>query len=638
MDRKDLLRHPFDKKAKLIEIGASYNPIIPKSEGWNTVIIDHADQKTLRQKYAGETAERIESVDYVWTTGGLDDLIPVSKHGTFDGLIASHVGEHMPDLIGFLLAMDRVLAPHAIIALALPDLRSCFDFFRPRSTTGDLLDARGRVRHRRGKIFDNLAYYCNRNGMGGWTYGLSPEQGGPFTLANRLQDAWQQYQAISEESSDPYHDTHGWCFTPSSFHLNIVELHAMDVIPWSVSRLDQSGGIEFYVWLERRRMKPVDLEDLRLRLLTETINEAAEQLTQLKSLSSRPRMVEPGVKSSIPTVAAIVPLYNGAAFIERALNSILTQTVRPRELFVIDDGSTDNGSEVVREYMSRVDLHDIDFHLLHKDNGGQSSARNLGAASATSDLLAFLDQDDEWYPQHIEKLQIPFIDQPPGPPLGWAYSNLDHADVSGRVLHRNWLPSNEHPKRDLFSCISRDMFVLPSASLISRAAFNEVGGFDIELSGYEDDDLFSRMFQLYSNIFINEPLSKWCIHHTSSSYSYRMRRSRDRYCQKLLAAFPDNPQQSIFYARDLILPRFYPQALSELQAALQSGDYSRIAETHQGLRHLLHHASRRGIHNIMSASKARRLSRLLKIITPEYAPYFYNVRRVMRPLARRVLL
>ena len=81
-------------------------------------------------------------------------------------------------------------------------------------------------------------------------------------------------------------------------------------------------------------------------------------------------------------------------------------------------------------------------------------------------------------------------------PLGWAYSNLDHVDVSGRMMTRSVLdtvPNAQHPKRDVLHCLGCDMFVLPGASIISRSAFDSVVGFDEQFVGYEDDDLFLRL-------------------------------------------------------------------------------------------------------------------------------------------------
>ena len=181
----------------------------------------------------------------------------------------------------------------------------------------------------------------------------------------------------------------------------------------------------------------------------------------------------PGAGSEL-LIAAVIPLYNGAAFIEQALRSVLEQTRPAAEIIVVDDGSTDDGAAIV-ERIAR----DHPIRLLRKQNGGQSSARNFGIAHANGDLIALLDQDDVWYPNHLERLIAPFL-EPRTTELGWVYSNLDEIDVHGNVVFRSFLSTMDvdHPKRDLLSCLRANMFVVPSASLFSRRAFNAVGGFD----------------------------------------------------------------------------------------------------------------------------------------------------------------
>ena len=111
----------------------------------------------------------------------------------------------------------------------------------------------------------------------------------------------------------------------------------------------------------------------------------------------------------------IIPLYNGSKYIETALRSVLTQTFPPKEIIIIDDGSTDNGVDVVKAMAER---HPI--MVLSKPNGGQSSARNLGVTHSTGEFIALLDQDDSWYPQHLEELIRPFLEPSAGPELGWS--------------------------------------------------------------------------------------------------------------------------------------------------------------------------------------------------------------------------
>jgi glycosyltransferase involved in cell wall biosynthesis len=267
------------------------------------------------------------------------------------------------------------------------------------------------------------------------------------------------------------------------------------------------------------------------------------------------------------SIAAIIPLYNGSKYIEDALRSVWEQTLPVNEVIVVDDGSTDDGPKLV-ERLAR----EGPITFLQKSNGGQSSARNYGVANSRSALIAFLDQDDLWYQNHIEELVKPFRRQR-GLPLGWVYSDLDEVDERRRMVRRCFLSSfqNEHPKRTLVGCLSKDMFILPSASLISRSAFEKIGGFDERLSGYEDDDLFLRMFREgFDNIYLNKPLSQWRMHAGSTSYTDRMSRSRLIYIQKLLADYPDDVHRGHRYRAHLIAPRFVHCILSQYLWAVRT--------------------------------------------------------------------
>jgi len=269
-----------------------------------------------------------------------------------------------------------------------------------------------------------------------------------------------------------------------------------------------------------------------------------------------------------PKITAIIPLFNGARTIEQALRSVFRQTQPAHEVIVVDDGSADAGPDIVQRLAAEHPLV-----LLRQPNSGQSAARNAGARHATGELLALLDQDDVWYPNHLAELGKPFHGKRPVP-LGWAYSNLDEIDGDGRLVVRYALDActTPHPKRSLFTMLKEDMFILPSATVLSRAAFDAVGGFDETLSGYEDDDLFLRLFQAgYDNVYIPEPLSQWRISSASASYSPRMARSRMVFARKLLAAYPDDPLFNRYYRRDMIAPRFLPQAIAEARRALRRG-------------------------------------------------------------------
>lgn len=267
------------------------------------------------------------------------------------------------------------------------------------------------------------------------------------------------------------------------------------------------------------------------------------------------------------SIAAIIPLFNGAQWIENCLASVLAQTHAPSEIIVVDDGSTDSGPQIVLRLASQHD----GIRLLRKANGGQSSARNSGVRASSSKLIAFLDQDDLWYPRHLEELIGPFRQNPA---LGWCYSDLDAIDEDGTISQRMVLRHRKMsgPKTSVADCVARDMFVLPSAALISRDAFEKVQGFDEHLSGYEDDDLFLRIFVAnYSNIFLDKPLSQWRFHAKRSSHTARMNTSRLLYFQKLLAEYP-----ALSYAYG---QRFAMAFLAELVRAIRTGDQKRIKDS-----------------------------------------------------------
>jgi glycosyltransferase involved in cell wall biosynthesis len=326
-------------------------------------------------------------------------------------------------------------------------------------------------------------------------------------------------------------------------------------------------------------------------------------------------------------IAVILPLYNGAPYIRQAIESVLNQSLPAAEIIVVDDGSTDDGPQLV-ENLARE--HPI--ILLHKPNGGQGSARNFGAANSSSDLIALLDQDDVWYCNHLERLARPFL-AARAVELGWAYSNADEIDEQGRLIVRSVLrlfDKVQHPKRDVHGCLRADMYVLPSASLISRKAFEAVGGFDESLRGYEDDDLFLRLFRAgYDNVYLDEALSQWRIFPRSSSYSPRMAVSRMLYLRKLLEEFPDEPARGRYWARDVLLPRFLPHLVAEFVDAVERRDRERMRTSLEDLRFASCH------HN-------RRIRTVLKVVLallrfPGAARALLAARPALLPLSRRIL-
>jgi glycosyltransferase involved in cell wall biosynthesis len=255
------------------------------------------------------------------------------------------------------------------------------------------------------------------------------------------------------------------------------------------------------------------------------------------------------------TIAAIIPLYNGAAYIDAAIRSVLDQERPADEIIVVDDGSTDNGPSIV-EAMAAANSK---VRLLRKENGGQGSARNYGVAHCSSDLIALLDQDDYWYNDHLKELERAFVDANDSR-LAYVYSNLDRIDREGMMVQHDYLDYfkiEEHPKRTLVGCLKGDMYILPSATLISKPAFQSVNGFDQRLRGYEDDDLFLKFFCAgFKSSYVNKALSGWRIHAGSSSTSVRMLVSAQIYYDRLIETFKNKTETRKNLVTDVIAPRF----------------------------------------------------------------------------------
>lgn len=171
MPREDAVFHLIDQAGLGLEIGPSHNPIAPKKKGYKVHILDHASAEELRAKYLnhGLNLDNIEEVDFIWQGQPLPELI--GKKHCYDWIIASHVAEHLPDLIAFLQQCEELLKPKGVLSLVIPDKRYCFDYFQPLSTTGMLLDAYAeqRTRPSQGQIFDFFANAATCKGAIAWS-------------------------------------------------------------------------------------------------------------------------------------------------------------------------------------------------------------------------------------------------------------------------------------------------------------------------------------------------------------------------------------------------------------------------------------------------------------------------------------
>jgi glycosyltransferase involved in cell wall biosynthesis len=206
-----------------------------------------------------------------------------------------------------------------------------------------------------------------------------------------------------------------------------------------------------------------------------------------------------------PTVSVIIPTYNQANFIDKAIESVLSQTYQDFEIIVINDGSTDNTEEIIRGFKDKR----VKYVKKYK-NKGISVARNIGIKVARGKYIALLDSDDEWLPEKLDK-QIKIL-QDESPELGVVYSNLCYIDENGKNMNRKLRNSKKAEGYIYEDLLEKYCVGSPSSFLIKKECFNRVGLFDDLLSGQEDWDMWIRIAKYYRFALIKIPLVKYRLH------------------------------------------------------------------------------------------------------------------------------
>lgn len=279
-------------------------------------------------------------------------------------------------------------------------------------------------------------------------------------------------------------------------------------------------------------------------------------------------------------IGVVIALYQGQLHIKETLGSILCQNVLPTEVIVVDDGSTDNGKMTVSSLISEFADYGITLTLISKENGGQGSARNMGVEQLSTQFVAFLDQDDLWGEGHLENL-LNVIENSPNSDLGWVYSDFNEVDEFSRTIRRNFLAQGKYkvPKHDVFSMLGQDLMMLPSASLINVDAFREVHGFDTQFRGYEDDDLFVRLFMRGWNFeFTSASNVGYRIHAGNSSGGTSFLQSRLKFFRKMNEIFPPSSQYSELLLHKFLGPRILNSYLLDGYAATRRRDWVFLRE------------------------------------------------------------
>ncbi|OPX93431.1 MAG: UDP-Glc:alpha-D-GlcNAc-diphosphoundecaprenol beta-1,3-glucosyltransferase WfgD [Syntrophorhabdus sp. PtaU1.Bin002] len=189
-------------------------------------------------------------------------------------------------------------------------------------------------------------------------------------------------------------------------------------------------------------------------------------------------------------VSVVITTFNRRSFLREAALSVLTQDYRDKEIIVVDDGSTDNSFEEVRE---------LDVRYVWKRNGGISSARNMGIAVSKGDYLAFLDVDDLWKKGKLSEQ------------MGRMVENSNPVSYTDEIWIRNgkWLNQRQRHKKYsgyIFKQCLPLCIISPSSVVVRREVFDDVGFFDESLPVCEDYDMWLRITSKYPVLFVDKPL------------------------------------------------------------------------------------------------------------------------------------
>ena len=189
-------------------------------------------------------------------------------------------------------------------------------------------------------------------------------------------------------------------------------------------------------------------------------------------------------------VAVIIPLFNGAKWIEETINSVLDQDLKPVEFIIVDDNSTDNGCDIVSRYKQ--------ITLVKNEGKGSSMSRNLGTKLSKSPFIAFLDQDDLWHPSHLLLLRDALLDNPDAPSVITYANSFENGQPQYDLKSKGY---------SYFDPWTRFPFTIgvdgPSLALIRREVLFDIGLWEEKSTGMGDALLFLKLSSLKPLLRLN---------------------------------------------------------------------------------------------------------------------------------------
>lgn len=192
-------------------------------------------------------------------------------------------------------------------------------------------------------------------------------------------------------------------------------------------------------------------------------------------------------------ISVIIPTYNRIFFLKRSVNSVLKQTLKPHEIIIVDDGSSDGTSSMIKESYPAI-------NLIRQENKGVSAARNIGIRSSSGDWVCFLDSDDEWKKNKLKSQQLAITQNPN---YVFCHSNEEWIRNGKKINQKK-----KHKKHggDIFKKCLDMCRISPSSVMIYKKVFDDIGFFNEKLIVCEDYELWLRICAHYKVLFVDEPL------------------------------------------------------------------------------------------------------------------------------------
>jgi glycosyltransferase involved in cell wall biosynthesis len=237
--------------------------------------------------------------------------------------------------------------------------------------------------------------------------------------------------------------------------------------------------------------------------------------------------------TSTATVSAVIPVYNGERYLADAIRSVLNQSLAVIECLVIDDGSDDRTPEVAHQFGPEVTY-------VRRDRGGVSAARNDGARRSQGEFVGFLDHDDQWLPEKLER-QLHELQQRPAAMALCAMAVIGQA---GQELGTIRLQAQSDLVTGMLTFDGTRTVSCSSTGVVRRAEFLAAGGFDPALSMSADWDLLLRMLLNGGIAYVDEPLVLYRLHDANMSRNVKVMEHDMRYAFAKAFADPRLPDSA----------------------------------------------------------------------------------------------